>query len=413
MIKDYYFVQNPQVVIVGAGISGLAAALKLEAAGISWVMLEKSDAPGGRIRTVMKGGFTLDVGFQVLHPNYPEIRNCGIWDNLQVSGFLSGALFSKEKNLVWYGNPFLNPIGFIKNGFALPFPLREYPAAIRLFGKALQTDEDFQLLQSSGTSMEFLRNNGFSDQTIRNFFVPFFGGVFLDSELGAGEQYLLWLLKKFMQGKPGLPFGGMQALPLGLASGLPANSQVYYNSSVKGIEDGKVFCTDGRIFQPSYIVDASGLRNRRLSFRSTKNIYLTGPAFASLPSALILNGNQSGGILHFCFPSAVQRSYAPDGYALCSVTLRNPDASPEPSALRKELQLLYPKANWNEWSVLETFHIQRALPAHQSGPRPLFHQNGSVFSCGDTESYPSINGAYRSGREAAEEIIRRLNAQKV
>ena len=45
---------NKTIYIIGAGISGLIAAYELEQAGYTPVVLEKSDAVGGRVRTVKK-----------------------------------------------------------------------------------------------------------------------------------------------------------------------------------------------------------------------------------------------------------------------------------------------------------------------------------------------------------------------
>ncbi|MXW94395.1 MAG: protoporphyrinogen oxidase [Acidimicrobiaceae bacterium] len=51
-----------RVVIVGAGISGLAAAYELQGAGIEAVVLEAGDRPGGKIDSAPVGGLTVDSG---------------------------------------------------------------------------------------------------------------------------------------------------------------------------------------------------------------------------------------------------------------------------------------------------------------------------------------------------------------
>jgi phytoene dehydrogenase-like protein len=50
------------VVIVGAGLAGLTAALQLARAGVPVVALDGSGQPGGRARTTMRGGFHLNLG---------------------------------------------------------------------------------------------------------------------------------------------------------------------------------------------------------------------------------------------------------------------------------------------------------------------------------------------------------------
>jgi phytoene desaturase len=51
-----------RVVVIGAGLGGLAAALRLQALGCEVVVLEQRDAPGGRAGQLRTGGFTWDTG---------------------------------------------------------------------------------------------------------------------------------------------------------------------------------------------------------------------------------------------------------------------------------------------------------------------------------------------------------------
>lgn len=55
-----------RIVIVGAGMGGLAAALRLASAGRPVLLLEASDAPGGKLRQVTAGGRVFDAGPTVL-----------------------------------------------------------------------------------------------------------------------------------------------------------------------------------------------------------------------------------------------------------------------------------------------------------------------------------------------------------
>lgn len=57
---------DERVVIIGAGIGGLAAAALLAARGLAVTMLERRDAPGGKLRTVDCGGVAVDAGPTVL-----------------------------------------------------------------------------------------------------------------------------------------------------------------------------------------------------------------------------------------------------------------------------------------------------------------------------------------------------------
>jgi len=59
-----------KVVILGAGISGLACAFRLKQLGIHCQVLEAADRPGGVIATVRRNGFLFDLGPQV--PRFPR-----------------------------------------------------------------------------------------------------------------------------------------------------------------------------------------------------------------------------------------------------------------------------------------------------------------------------------------------------
>src|SRR5919202_2856871 len=80
------------VLIVGAGCAGLAAAIRLVAAGRTVRVLEASDAPGGRMRSDRVDGFTVDRGFQVLNTAYPELRRLDVLHRLDFQALDRGAL---------------------------------------------------------------------------------------------------------------------------------------------------------------------------------------------------------------------------------------------------------------------------------------------------------------------------------
>ena len=57
------------VLVVGAGLAGLACAQRLTAGGLEVRVLEGSDAVGGLVRTDVIDGFRCDRGFQLVNPS--------------------------------------------------------------------------------------------------------------------------------------------------------------------------------------------------------------------------------------------------------------------------------------------------------------------------------------------------------
>ncbi|MGA1552217.1 MAG: FAD-dependent oxidoreductase, partial [Ilumatobacteraceae bacterium] len=101
------------VVVVGAGLAGLACAVELRRCGIEAIIVEASDGVGGRVRTDVVDGFLLDRGFQVMLTAYPELARQFDVDALDLCAFDPGAL-------VWMGgrghevsDPFRKPTSLI------------------------------------------------------------------------------------------------------------------------------------------------------------------------------------------------------------------------------------------------------------------------------------------------------------
>src|SRR5215813_7584099 len=83
---------HPEVLIVGAGLAGLACARHLADSGIALEVIEASDGIGGRVRTDQVDGFLLDRGFQVLLTAYPEAQRTLDYHALDLKKFAPGAL---------------------------------------------------------------------------------------------------------------------------------------------------------------------------------------------------------------------------------------------------------------------------------------------------------------------------------
>lgn len=63
-----------RVAVVGAGISGLVCAYRLQGAGHDVVVYEREADVGGRMATVERGGLRIDVGTNILLDNYERVK---------------------------------------------------------------------------------------------------------------------------------------------------------------------------------------------------------------------------------------------------------------------------------------------------------------------------------------------------
>ncbi len=65
--------QSPDVVIVGGGIAGLAAGLRLKDRGFTPLVLEAAHRVGGRMTTDRVNGYAIDTGVTLLGNRYQRL----------------------------------------------------------------------------------------------------------------------------------------------------------------------------------------------------------------------------------------------------------------------------------------------------------------------------------------------------
>src|SRR5207237_2923455 len=95
---------------VGAGLAGLACARRLREVGVPFLILEASDAVGGRVRTDEFDGFRLDRGFQVLLTAYPEAQRLLDYRDLDLKPFARGVLIRLRGRFHRFADPRRHPL---------------------------------------------------------------------------------------------------------------------------------------------------------------------------------------------------------------------------------------------------------------------------------------------------------------
>jgi oxygen-dependent protoporphyrinogen oxidase len=72
---------RPRVIVIGAGLAGLAAARVLEQRAVDAVVVEEEDRPGGRLRSFRRDGDNIEMGAQFIHSNYERtLALCKVLD---------------------------------------------------------------------------------------------------------------------------------------------------------------------------------------------------------------------------------------------------------------------------------------------------------------------------------------------
>lgn len=62
-----HHVPQKKIIIIGAGLGGLSAAISLATEGFAVELIEKNDKVGGKLNVLIKDGFTFDLGLHLNH----------------------------------------------------------------------------------------------------------------------------------------------------------------------------------------------------------------------------------------------------------------------------------------------------------------------------------------------------------
>ncbi len=410
--------QQEQVIVVGAGLAGLNCAHHLAEAGVSVTLLEAADAPGGRVRTETVNGFKLDRGFQVLLTAYPEARAAFDYEALDLHAFFPGAFVRKGGAFHQIADPFRDVAGGSRT-LAAPVGSFLDKARIGQLRYNVGRGELEDLWQRpETTSLNYVRNAGFSVAMIEGFLRPFFAGIFLEPDLRTSSRMLEFVFRMFASGDTALPATGIEALPRQLAGHLP-DGVLRLNSPVATISSRSVTLDSGETLPARAVVVATdGQAAQELlpelvypGSYGTACLYYAAPTPPMREPALLLDAEPAGPINNAVVPSNISPLYAPPGAALVSAsTVGIPAADDETLDEQARAQMT---GWWGEqvaaWELLKIYRIPEALPIQEppglSLPRRPVRLGGGRYVCGDHRDNASINGALASSRRAAEAAV--------
>ena len=397
---------SKQVYVVGAGISGLIAALELEQAGFEPIILEKSDGVGGRVRTVEVEGYRLDIGFQVLLSAYPLVNKYLDMNALGLQKLASGAQILVNGKRYRIGDPTRDLGALLPTVFANIGSVAD-KFRILLLNQRLKRKTIEEIFDSAEfTTLEYLEGLGFSKKIIDRFFRPFFAGIFLEPSLRTSSRMFEFVYKMFGEGYATIPANGIGALSEQLKSKL-TRTEIRLQTTVNRVTNEDIYLDSGEVLPHSGVIitgDASALvhniNDQQVRWKSCLNLYFEVDK-TSIPAhtiSLIADPGKRANNL-YAFTDA-------KGREIVSVTCLEYDGLPSDQIQKEVEQELRQYCGVSQLKHITTFDIPQALPDLQNlktTSSPSESQlTDQIFLAGDVLFNGSLNAAMESGRLAAE-----------
>ena len=403
------------VVIVGAGLAGLSAAREIQRHGHSVIVLDSSDAVGGRVRTDIVDGFQLDRGFQVMLTAYPELQTQVDMRALDLRPFDPGALVWRNGKGHAVSDPFRKPQTLATTAFAPIGSVFDKARIVVLRARVLRRKSAVLLGGQDVSTDVALRAFGFSTKIINRFFRPLFGGIQLDPHLATSRRMFDVIFKSLSEGQSVLPSRGMHALPLQMASRL-SEGTIHLNNRVSTVDGTKVTLASGESITARAVVVATDgptasslLGIPIVESRKVGCVYFSADAPPTKEKYVVLDGTGNGPVLNVAVISNVAPSYAPADKHLIVAALPGVTDGDLEAMSRQQLRSWWgPQVD--SWKHLRTYVINHGGPVQKPpfSPKQRVDLGNGLFVCGDHRDTGSIQGAMFSGRRCGEAVVRSL-----
>ena len=382
-----------RVIVVGAGLAGLSAALTLQNEGVAVKILESSDRPGGRVTSDDIEGFICDRGFQLINANYPEIQKLGLIKDLNFISAPSVIEIARNANRIRIGDPrsaFFSIFNSATGSILEKIGLLKY---LLMSKPALSVGEE---LKSRGLGKVY-------ERVLR----PFLTGVFLADPLLVNAEYGRTAIKHFVTGNSGLPENGVRAFSDALASRI---HDIEYGVQVNSIKNNVIKTSRGKFEADAIIVATDATTAAQLldltdvpQLVGCTTWYHSAKISPTTSKSLIVDSQNRGPVVNTMVISNMMPSYAPAGKNLISSTSI---LSTTESEIRRHLALLYGTDTRN-WKLIAKYELPSALPLAGVENKLVSgaHVRDSIYIAGDYRSAPSQNAALLSGRLAALSVL--------
>ena len=365
----------PGVLVVGAGLAGLACGRELARCHIPFQIVEASDGVGGRVRTDLVDGFRLDRGFQIYLTAYPEGARVLDLAALDLKPFTRGALVRAGVKFHRVADPRSEPLAAARSLFnAVGTPLDKVKL-LRLLADVRREPPDAP--NPDRSTLDQLRAAGLGPKLVDRLFRAFFGGVFLERELNTSARLFRFVFGAFVDGPGAVPAHGMQAIPEQLAARLPPGS-VRLNAKAEALADNAVTLSGGEVLRArAVVVAADGSAAARLlgaaipepAWKGNVTLYYAADEPPVPEPILLLDGDGRGPVNHAVVMSNASPAYAPPGKALVAASVVGlPVEGDAELDHRARVQLI----EWfgplvAGWKLVRAYRIPEALPVQGPG----------------------------------------------
>jgi phytoene dehydrogenase-like protein len=399
------------VLVVGAGLAGLACARDLAEAGVRVKVLEASDGVGGRMRTDLRDGFRLDRGFQVFNTSYPQVRGRLRLRPLRLRPFTPGVLLHTPHGPLRFVDPTRRPRESADLRPGRLGSARDLAALALLSGTDLLVPPRLLARRPEHTTLTALAAAGISTDLVETLFRPFLSGVFLEDELETSSRFFHLVWRSMLRGTLCLPGEGIGAVPAQLAAGLPPGT-VVLDTPVERLTGEGVLLAGGREETAAAVVVATGPRAAArllpgLEIPATRAVTTYYHAADTPPLAEpTLVADTARRILNTVVLSEVDPGCAPRGRALVSTSVLGAGNASGDAEVLRALADVYGTST-DGWETVAEYPVAEALPAM---PPPLALSRTTRFApgryvCGDHRATGSVQGALASGARAAREVL--------
>ena len=382
-----------KVIVIGAGLAGLSAAITLQNEGISVTVLESSDRPGGRVTSDLIDGFICDRGFQLLNINYPEIKRLGIAKEIDFVSASSVVEVARDDRRIRIGDP---RVAFFSIFSPETGSLFEKIRLVKYLIKRTRVASVGEELKVNGIGKVY-------ERVLR----PFLTGVFLADPLLVNAEYGRTAIGHFVRGNSGLPAQGIKVFSEALAARVDS---IEYGVQVNSIKNSVVKTSKGKYEADAIIVATDATTAAQLldltvvpQLVGCTTWYHSTNESPTQSKSLIIDSQNRGPLVNTIVISNMLASYAPVGKSLISSTSILPATESE---VRRHLSILY-GTDTRKWKLVAKYEIPSALPLPglQNQMASSSHVEDSIYIAGDYRSAPSQNGALLSGRLAGLSVL--------